>query len=539
MNLPLRKVFRRPHFAVLALTLGVLLSSLGCAQANLTKAQTAYRHGNLPGAQKSIDQYVKEQGKGAHRVIAYLEQGSIRRDAGDLQGSLEAFDVADDAINKIDLAPDVSLSQETLAAFSNLNALPYRGTYADRVMLYTLRALNYLELGDPGRARVELRRAYERQREAVELNTKKIEAAREAAKESSRNGGYDAQRAQQDTRFQSGLDSSYADLNQYRGYGDYANPFTEWLQGIYYLGEAADGSDIERGRKSLSRAAGMVPENNFLERDRQMAERIAAGQSTPRTTWVVFATGTAPLRGEVRIDIPLFILDGGVDYVGANFPRLVENPNYLRALAVRPAGDPLNEAVETQLLADVDSIVTEEFESDLPAIITKTLIASGTKAATAYALQENLDTRNDCEHCNNCDNCNDCENCNAKEECTYCNNDTTLIDLVRIATTVYQYAANQADLRTWGSLPKQYQVARLATPDSGKITVSAPGSASGSAGTYSGGAVGQAVTPITVELLPGEFNVVMVRAINTYSPLRVSQFSLGKDAPRWIEPTAE
>ncbi len=491
--------FRPRHFAFALLVFGVASLSLGCAQATLTNAQNAYRNGNLSGADKWIDQYVKEQGQGVNRVIAHLEQGSIRRDRGDLQGSLESFDVADEAITKIDRDPDVSLSRETLAAFSNLNALPYRGTYADRIMLYTLRALNYLELGDADRARVELRRAYERQRTAVELNAEKLEAAQLAAQSSSQGGGYDAQRAQQNPRFQAGLNSSYADLNQYRGYGEYANPFAEWLQGLYYLGEAADGSDIERGRKSLSRAAGMVPQNHFLELDRQMAERIAAGQPTPKTTWVVFATGTAPLRGEVRIDIPLFIFGGGVDYVGANFPRLVRNANYLPALAVRPVGADEITAVQTELLADMDSIVAEEFKNDLPVIITKTLIAAGTKAATAYALREAFD-----------------------------HHDDSLTAIVRIATTIYQYAANQADLRTWGSLPKQYQVARLPTPDSGKITV-APRSA----------AVARAAAPITIDLQPGEFNVVMVRSINTYSPLRISQFSLGKDAPRWIEETAE
>ncbi|MEO0515311.1 MAG: hypothetical protein AAF086_08470 [Planctomycetota bacterium] len=489
----------RPHrFAFALLVFGVASLGLGCAQANLTSAQNAYRNGNLDGADKWIDQYVKEQGQGVNRVIAHLEQGSIRRDQGDLQGSLAAFDVADEAITKIDRAPDVSLSRETLAAFSNLNALPYRGTYADRIMLYVLRALNYLELGDADRARVELRRAYERQRTAVQLNAEKLEAAQSTAQNSSQGGGYDAQRAQQNPRFQAGLNSSYADLNQYRGYGDYANPFAEWLQGLYYLGEAADGSDVERGRKSLSRAAGMVPENNFLELDRQMAERIAAGQPTPQTTWVIFATGTAPLRGEVRIDIPLFIFGGGVDYVGANFPRLVRNPNYIPALAVRPVGGSENADLQTQLLADIDSIVAEEFKNDLPVIITKTLIAAGTKAAASYALRETFDHRDD-----------------------------SLTAIVRIAATIYQYAANQADLRTWGSLPKQYQIARLPRPDSGKITVSPRGG------------VARAASPITIDLQPGEFNVVMVRSINTYSPLRISQFSLGKDAPRWIEETAE
>ncbi|MEM9418149.1 MAG: hypothetical protein AAGA25_03710 [Planctomycetota bacterium] len=500
--------FRFTRFLLTGLIFGVLLAAIGCAQADLSSAQNAYRNGNLPGAEKWIDQYVKHHGDGVNRVIAYLEQGNIRRDQGDLQGSLEAFDIADATITEIDRAPDVSLSRETLAAFSNLNALPYRGTYADRIMLYTLRAMNYLEMGDAERARVELRRAYERQREAIDLNAKKLEEARETAKADSSDSGYDAQRAQRDPNFQAGLDSSYANLNQYRGYGDYANPFAEWLQGIYYLGDAADGSDIERGRLSLTRTAGMVPGNLFLEADRQMAERIASGGPTPPTTWVIFATGTAPLLAPIRIDIPLFIFDGSVDYVGANFPKLVENSNYLSTLFVQPIDGASNAAIQTQLLADMDSIVGKEFKNDLPVIITKTLIAAGTKATAAYAIRKSLENNNSSD---------------------------SLTSIVRIATTVYQYAANQADLRTWGSLPKQYQIARLPTPDSGKITLSAGGSSASSPG----GAIARAATPITVELLPGEFNVVVVRSINTYSPFRVSQFSLGKDAPRWIEPSAQ
>ncbi|MEM1447363.1 MAG: hypothetical protein AAGF84_14995 [Planctomycetota bacterium] len=490
-----------------------LLTGWGCAQADLSSAQNAYRNGNLPAAEKWIDQYAKEQGNGVHRVIAYLEQGSIRRDAGELEASLASFDAADEAITAIDRAPDVSLSRETLAAFSNLNALPYRGTYADRIMLYTLRALNCLELGDTERARVELRRAYERQREAVQQNAERLEAAQQAANDRS-GGGYDAKRAQNDSRFRAGLDASYADLDRYQAYGDYANPFAEWLQGLYYLSEAIDGSDLERGRFALTRAAGMVPGNAFLEADRRLAERIAAGEPTPRMTWVVFATGTAPLRGEVRIDIPLFLFGGDVDYVGANFPRLVENPNYLRSLTAQPVpGDDSGDsqttvAVTTELLADMDSIVAEEFKNELPVIITKTLIAAGTKAAAAYALRETFD-----------------------------HHDDGLTAIVRIATTVYQFAANQADLRTWGSLPKQYQVARLPTPESGKIALSTPSGVN--AHGVPSGAVGRAAAPLTVDLLPGEFNVVVVRSINTYSPMRISQFSLGKDAPRWTEPSAE
>lgn len=470
------------------------ISLFGCAQESLSKAQRAYRQGNLRAAEKHIDAYVKHHGDDTHRVIAHLEQGSIRRDLGEIRASQASFDIVDEAFTQIDRAPDVSLSRETLAAFSNLNALPFRGTYADRVMLYTFRALNEMELGNPDRARVELRRAYERQVEAVDRNAKKIEEAQAAAKPG-KSQGYDAERARRDPGFQAGLGSQYAGLDQYRGYGDYANPFTEWLQGIYYLGEAADGSDIERGRKSLSRAAGMAPGNPFLELDRQMAERIAAGGPIPAVTWVVFATGTAPLRDEIRIDIPLFLIAGNVDYVGANFPRLVENNNYVRSLTARPIGNDSSHGETTQLLCDMDQVIGQEFKNQLPVIITKTLIAAGTKAAAAYALQETFD-----------------------------HHDANVALIVRIATTIYQVAANQADLRTWGSLPKQFQIARMTTPASGKIILDFAG--------FSPAAVrGATVTGgrLAVELLPGRFNVIMVRSITPTSPIRISQFSLGKD----------
>ena len=41
--------------------------------------------------------------------------------------------------------------------------------------------------------------------------------------------------------------------------------------------------------------------------------------------------------------------------------------------------------------------------------------------------------------------------------------------------TVYQQATAEADLRCWQSMPKQIQVARVATPQDGRIRLTGPG----------------------------------------------------------------
>lgn len=471
----------------------------GCNNATLRDAQQSYRLGNLPLAETQIDAFVESDGEGGNRIIAYIEQGSIRRAQGQYAASNASFAIADAAIEKIDSRAEVSLSGETFAAVTNLNTLPYRGYHYDRVMLNTYRALNFLEMGQRDAARVELRRAYERQREAVAANAQRLAEAEAEAQKSKKAGDYDADRARQDQTFRSGFDQQYAGLDKYAAYADYVNPFTEWMQGVYYRGEAADGSDLEWSRKAFERVAGMAPDNDYVREDFEAAQRLSAGGPLEPTTYVIFATGTAPSRGEVRLDIPLFIVSGKVDYVGANFPRLIENDAYLRSLQVRtPQG-----TYPTQLLCDMDQVVGREFKNELPIVITKTLVAAGTKATLAYIARD------------------------AAERSS--SGDLALI--VRLAAIAYQAVLNRADLRSWSTLPKQFQIARFPTPGVSSSLPPQDQLRSNNTGTISVAAAGRPA--VEIALLPGEINVVVVRSINPTTPFVISQFSLGQGAPSW------
>ena len=80
----------------------------------------------------------------------------------------------------------------------------------------------------------------------------------------------------------------------------------------------------------------------------------------------------------------------------------------------------------------------------------------------------------------------------------------------KMFTGIYQAAVNIADTRTWTTLPKEFQVCRVPTPADRKIQLASPD--------------GQLNTEVTVD--EGTVNLIYVKAINTTSPLIVSQVKL-------------
>ena len=80
-------------------------------------------------------------------------------------------------------------------------------------MMNTYKALNYLQLEDYEKARVEFFRAYERQRDAVNINSKRIEKAQEEGEKQNLHVNLDT--VNSDSRFKNQFDTNYSDLNQF------------------------------------------------------------------------------------------------------------------------------------------------------------------------------------------------------------------------------------------------------------------------------------------------------------------------------------
>jgi hypothetical protein len=201
--------------------------------------------------------------------------------------------------------------------------------------------------------------------------------------------------------------------------------------------------------------------------------------SSSALTYVIFETGSAPYRDQTRIDLPLFVFTDNISYVGMALPELTTSFGHASSLQIST-----NEgrSYPAALVASMDSVVALDFKNEWPSILTKTILATATKASIDAVLQKQMEDQAG----------------------------PTGALLFRLATAVTQMAINIADTRTWRSLPKEFHYARLPTPADRQLTLS----------------VGAAAQTLTLE--PVAVQVVYVKSTGAYSPLLISQFILKK-----------
>lgn len=444
-------------------------------------------------ASTEAGKYAKSSEKGKDAVVWRLEQATALRAAGQFKESNDAFTQAEEKIDDYEQKAKVSVSREAAALLSNQANLPYVGRDYDKVMLNTYKALNFLQLGEPDKARVELTRAHQRQQDTVENNKRRIEKTEEEAeklKESKDKQGKPikgadkgkemADKAKDDERFKQQMSTNYTHLDGLKAYADYVNPFTVYLDGLLFMTGGTGGSDLERARKSFERMVGFNGENKFTKQDLEAVEQSVRGEGMPPTTYVIFETGRAPIRGQIPIYIPLFLVGvRNVPYVDAAFPTLKFQEGHSSGLSVTAGGT----TETTVLLSSMDTVVGQAFKDELPTIITKTLISTAVKATAQFGVNKAME-----------------------------NEDAMARLFIKILLAVVQASVNIADTRTWTTLPKEFQYCRIPTPADRKIELSAVGGAQKS----------------EVTVAEGTVNLVYVKSISTTnnSPLIVTQTKL-------------
>ena len=468
------RVVRKRGIQPLLFAAAISLLATGCRTYEQQNRVIQYWHqGNLTSAAAEATKMAGQNANDKDAIVWRLEQGAVLRGNGQCEASNKAFDQAQDRIDQYSQEAKVKIGNEAGALLSNQANLPYTGRAYDGIMLNTYKALNYLQLGETDKARVELIRAYQRQQDAVADNQRRIEKVQGEAAKSKDKAAMD--KAQQDPKFKDQMQGAYTGLDNLQAYANYVNPFTVYLDGLYFMADAVDASDLERARKSFERIVGFDPDNEYVKQDLATVDDLMNGKPLPPTTYVIFETGCAPVRGQIRIDIPIIVTR--VSYVGAAFPTLKPQGDYLPSLTVTANGT----NATTSLVASMDSVIGLDFKNELPIVITKTIASTVAKAVAAYAVNAAANQQN-----------------------------SWLGLASQIGTAVAQAAVNIADERTWTTLPKQFQVCRIPTPSDRKIELETPGG-------------GQRI-PVTIE--DGAINIVYVKSITATSPLLVTQIKL-------------
>ena len=488
---PARKPARHPapyrrrqhpfHLIGIGLLGSALLFFAGCSTYNdeVEAVRRNWTLGDWERANATGAKLAKNKENHRNEVLLGLEEGTLLRTIDENQVSQDVYEQTWEAIEAMDQKADFRISQASIALLINPGLTLYEARTYDRIMLHTYSALNYLTLGNFEAARVALNRAYNSQQDAVAENSKRIAKMQGAIdeKKDPNESQINIGQIENSPVTQQKLSNLYGPIRSMEAYGPYVNPFSVYLDGLYFLNQGLDSSDLERGRKSIQRVASLVPESPWLQSEYELAKKIAGGKGQPDSVVVLLETGLSPMRVAEKIELPLFIFGlDDVPYFAASFPVLKFQPNYPNGAQVNSGG----KTYQTEIISDMDRVIAQEFRDHESLIISQAILAAATKAATLYV---------------------------ARSQAKDGSSTQALIDIFGI---FYQAITNQPDLRTWLTLPKQIQGIRVPMPEDRILSLG----------------FSESNQKVEVPLVDGKIVVVHIRVTATAVNPVIQQFAL-------------
>lgn len=393
-----------------------------------------------------------------------LEAGMLAFTFGRYAEAIEEFSASERVIADYDERATVSVrdvGSEAGGALSNLNALPYRGWCRDRMGLEIYKSLSYLGLNREDSFRAQVKRLRQRQKEIQEDYAKYFEQEKaeiDRAKKDNPGAANKAESAGSEASLVAknpNYAQSLAEMRAiaHKGYGNFLNPLALYLSA---LGNIRDGN-WDNAAIDTKRLHEALPANPFVSTlhattlrnaGRALPASLASAQPFPYPMdrdclYVIFANGQGAALEQEAINSEAIMIA---------WPRCRFFPASFVNAQIRAGG----QTVTTVPIANMDAILAEEFAERLPGIITRTLISTLIKEG-AYrggqvaAIAANNDWR------------------------------TQAITFVAVtlAGTIYRYAMNTADTRSWETLPKEFQIAQIPMPADRKAHVNLTGAFGG------------------------------------------------------------
>jgi len=384
------------------------------------------------GAAINPDKLLCDECNGSDRVLYNMERGRVAHILGNIDSSLRDFNVSMEALRINDtkaLFSATAAAENIGAVFFNDNAISYDAEGYERVLLHHYQALNFLTKKNLEGAGVEVRRANHEQEEALRRFESEVETAQKDA---------DAQHLSKTN--QSVVSNSYAQMDEVAGKvkNSFQNAYTFYLSGfIYELLDQPNDAYID-----YKKALEIYPENHFIQQDvvrlaraLNMAEDLGELQARfgiePREgnpgadadgeLLVLFEDGLAPQKQEVKIALPF--RETGL--VTIAFPIYKD-----RWTPHQPLRLSLDEKFlgSTETLCDIRALAVKALKEKAPIIATRQLLRALAKGESNHAAKKQFG------------------------------------DLGNFGMNVLNYATEQADLRSWLTLPANAQILKVSLP---------------------------------------------------------------------------
>ena len=425
---------KRQHRRGPALPRALALAALVCSACSLVTHYPEQMQGTLEdfdtGNFAAAYQRVEKEYNGA--LLPFLEGGTILQCQGSQEESNRVFSQAAERIQAYQEKALLSLSQGAAQLGSllvNEKTLPYQGEPFERVMVNTFKAMNYLFLRQVEDARVEIRRSFavqEANRRIFEKEIQRLEG--EADRQGLRSGDF---QDQVEGYYQEGRPIASRVVNPYE------DPFAYYLSALVYElnGEYNDAFiDLQRVQNlrpgvpcvendllRMARLAGMSDTlrewRRRLNREPRLTDRTREGDLV-----LILECGSAPRKKQIKIYLPI----PRVGIVSLAFPRYEQAPNPVQSAVLHDEGGTFQ--ARSEVLTDVDAIAFRNLQDRLPILVLKQVLRAAAKGAMAKTATDEGGLAG------------------------------------ALLASAYNVVTEQADLRSWLTLPQSIQVARVVLP---------------------------------------------------------------------------
>lgn len=375
------------------------------------KLEGLARAGQYEAAAKLVEESQEAYGD-RNSVLYDLDRGVFYHYAGKYKESNEAFERAE---RRIDELFTESITGNVAAFALNDNTLPYRGEDFESVIINVYRALNYIQLGDVQAALVEARK--------VNLKLEQINRQYEPGKKNVYSEDAFA-RLLAGVLYEMG--GARDDLNDaYISNKLAANSYEKNFRANYGV-----GAPSPLGSNLLTTASFMGPEELNGAKAQfpgQVLIPLREKQSSAQLYFIHFA-GKGPTKVEdaIRVVMP----DGNLIKVA--FPRYKPNFYLITGSRVRIDGE---RATTLEPAQPIGAIAVQNLDNRKGRIAVKAIARATTKYLASRALQREAGKRSE-----------------------------GAALLAWVAGTVFSEISEQADLRSWETLPDRVLIGRVLLP---------------------------------------------------------------------------
>ena len=420
-----------------AASLAVFLLAAGCAS---TSTFTAYPHKIQPLITSmsnrtliDVSQCLLNECKSNDLILYNMERGRYAQVVGSSDVSMADFRTSIEKIRENDEKALISASAigaNVASTLVNDNAIPYEGEGYERVLLHHYQALNYLKKKDLEGAGVEVRRANAEQNESLKRFEKELEKSRDTAAEKNVN-----------TNSVSRIDTQYAQMDEVAGRvkNSFQNAYTFYVSGfIYELLQQPNDAYID-----YKKALEIYPDNRYLQKDvLRLAEKLEMREELDELKQrftvenrrfidesgagsgellVLFEDGFVPQKHEIKIPIPV----GRGGLITIAFPIYQEKWSDQTPLRILNSNELIG---STEPICDVRALAVKALKEKAPVIATRQIIRAVAKGVTAAEAKKRMG------------------------------------ELGQFASNIWNIISENADLRSWLTLPSNAQVLRTTLP---------------------------------------------------------------------------